>query len=217
MAECEGDALLWGELVLWDVINHEMLYKLDALDKRNEGDLFGINSVAFSPDGKLLAAAGAGAAFNERGTLFLVNLANREAVAERLAVEQGTIASVAFCPGGKLLATGSGDGTVVLWDVESRYPLGDPLVGHEGPITCVTFSPDGKLLATGSGDKRINLWDVDLISWQHRACAIANRNLNEAEWRQFFGAQPYQKLWSEAPDVPDITGLDSACFSFFPE
>jgi WD40 repeat protein len=65
----------------------------------------------------------------------------------------GSVASVAFSPDGGLLATGSDDGTVILWDVTTRQPAGAPLEGHADPVTSVAFSPDGTLLATGSKDR----------------------------------------------------------------
>ena len=57
--------------------------------------------------------------------------------------------SVAFSPDGKILATGSNDGTVRLWDVATRRQIGSPLTGHTGAVYSVAFSPDGKILASG--------------------------------------------------------------------
>jgi WD40 repeat protein len=73
----------------------------------------------------------------------------------------GPVASVAFAPDGRTLATGS-DGTVQLWDI--TYParptqLGEPLGGHAGPVTSVAFAPDNRTLATG-GEGIVRLWNI---------------------------------------------------------
>jgi WD40 repeat protein len=66
--------------------------------------------------------------------------------------------SVAFSPDGKILATGSFDGTVKLWDFASRKEL-RTLKGHTASIYAVAWKSDGKLLASASQDKTIRLWN----------------------------------------------------------
>ena len=70
------------------------------------------------------------------------------------------VTSVAMSPDGGILATGSGDGSIVLWDAARREPRGEPLKGHTSPVTSIAFSPDGKTLVSGSQDKTIMLWDL---------------------------------------------------------
>ena len=77
-----------------------------------------VYSVAFSPDGKTLAA-GYGL-IGLRGSVVLWDVATRKRLAEDpLRVEEGNVQSVAFSPDGKTLAAGHGGGVggVVLWDV----------------------------------------------------------------------------------------------------
>ncbi|MFI7537324.1 AAA family ATPase, partial [Streptosporangium sp. NPDC049376] len=71
------------------------------------------------------------------------------------------ISTVAFSPDGHTLAGASGtrEGTLMLWDVATHQP-GVPLVGHTDGVISVAFSPDGRTLATGSHDRTVRLWDV---------------------------------------------------------
>ena len=70
---------------------------------------------------------------------------------------------MAFSPDGNTLATGSFDGTAILWDLsDPTQPrrLGQPLTGHTGSVVAVAFSPDGDVLATGGVDDAAILWDL---------------------------------------------------------
>ncbi len=60
---------------------------------------------------------------------------------------------------GRLLATGSADGAVVLWDAEARIEV-RRLLRHRGRVYGLSFSPDDAVLATAGADGTIILWDV---------------------------------------------------------
>jgi WD40 repeat protein len=109
-----------------------------------------VNSVAFSPDGRLLAS-GSG-----DWTIKLWDVATGSEV-RTLRGHTGGVNSVAFSPDGRLLASSSGE--IKLWDVASGREV-RTLSGHTNGVTSVAFSPDGRLLASSSDDKTIKLWDV---------------------------------------------------------
>ena len=157
-------------MVLWDVATRQRLMQVPL--PVNEG---GVSSVAFSPDGKTLAA---GYSVNDLGGggVVLWDVATRQRLMEApLPVNEGSVLSIAFSPDGKTLAAGyigvvgsGSDGGVVLWDVATRQRLMEaPLPVKEGAVFSVAFSPDGKILAAGYsaiGGDGVVLWDVDLES-----------------------------------------------------
>ncbi len=65
-----------------------------------------------------------------------------------------------FSPDGKTLASGYGNGTIILWDMATRQPIGQPLTGHTSGVTSIVFSPDGKTFASSSNDGTIIIWDT---------------------------------------------------------
>ena len=114
----------------------------------------GVNSVAFSPDGKTLADG------DVSGNVQLWNLATKQQTsALPTPGGLGGVVSV-FSPDGRTLATGSTDGSVRLWDVATSQQAGGPLAGHNGAVNSVAFSPDGTTLASGNNNGSVQLWDV---------------------------------------------------------
>ncbi|HTI52081.1 MAG TPA: Gfo/Idh/MocA family oxidoreductase, partial [Planctomycetaceae bacterium] len=108
-----------------------------------------VASVAFSPEGRTLAAG-------SYGVIKLFDPAEKHEVAS-LAESAGLVKALAFSADGGTLVSGSYQ-TVAIWDAASHKLLRQ-LKGHRGQVTAAAFSPDDKFLATASEDETVRFWD----------------------------------------------------------
>ncbi len=138
-----------GTVRVWSRTQRESLAVLPGLH--------GLNAVAFSPDGNLLATA-------PRGTAD-VELWNPRCV-ERVRSLRGpgtTVSQVVFSPDGGLVAAASGQavggGEVRIWATDTG-DLVTTLAGHARGRVSMQFSPDGGRLLTTCGDHTVNVWEA---------------------------------------------------------
>jgi WD40 repeat protein len=114
-----------------------------------------VNSVAFSPDGTMLATGDGSQYGGESGGAATVwDLATGKRVNF---VTGAQVNSVAFSPDSKTLATGDSDGAAVLWNLATRQAT--RLSTDADDIKSVAFSPDGTTLAVGGGNA-VYLYDA---------------------------------------------------------
>ena len=141
----------WDTIFLWDVATGENIATL-------EGHTDDVNTLAFSPDGTMLASA------SGDNTVKLWNAATGENIAT-LEGHTREVNSVAFSPNGATLASASDDGSIKLWNVATGKNTATHLHGLD--VNSVAFSPDGITLASGAAswesERRtgtVKLWNI---------------------------------------------------------
>ena len=137
-------------VILWDVAKRRRIATL--------GHTHLVRSVAFSPDGAILAVGS-----NSRAA-DMWDIATQRKIGT-FSGHRHLVKSLAFSPDGTTLATGSQDRTIKLWNVATRQSIAT--LSHTHSVESVAFSPDGGLLASGSwgGTSSADpgvvwLWDV---------------------------------------------------------
>jgi WD40 repeat protein len=121
------------------------------------------DGVAFSPDGRQVAAAA------PEG-LFAWEVATGRSVG-RWGAGGGSFRAVAYSPDGQYLVGGGSAGEVRVWPLAGGVPR--VFKGHAGPVHEVAFSPGGERLASVAMDGVVAVWDF--ASGQRLWSATAHR------------------------------------------
>jgi WD40 repeat protein len=115
-----------------------------------------VRSIAFSPDGTMIASAGG--APQIAGEIKIWDVQSHHLL-RTMQGHTDCIYSVAWSPDGKLIASGSYDRAVKLWDASTGKEV-HTLQDHIDAVFAVAFSPDGRRLASASQDRTVKIWDV---------------------------------------------------------
>ena len=150
-----------GQVIVWDVASRSRFASWPAHSDT-------VNRVAFSRDGHALASAG------DDGVAMVWD-ADQAGIPKLFLPGE----NVQFSPDGTMLATLRGsENRIVVSDVAAGVTTGLLTYGIG-----IAFSPDGQRLATAGQDVVVH--DLDPASWQGRLCALAGRDLTDAEWERF--------------------------------
>jgi eukaryotic-like serine/threonine-protein kinase len=145
-----GGTTIAGSVQIWDLATDDGVTALD--ESTGAADQRGFASIAFSPNGRWLAA-GCG-----DGTIPIWDTTEKR-LARTLRGHTAALRDVTFHPDGRWLASASDDQTVKLWDVTTGLEI-VTLPGHTSVVDSVAFSGDGRRLASGASDYTVKLWDV---------------------------------------------------------
>lgn len=114
--------------------------------------LLAVKTIAFSPNGKLVAVGGADGIARvwdfEKQTLW-----------HDEQVHAGWLFDLQFHPDGKSLLTGGGDNAIKIWSFGKEWTA-RILQGHTDDLHGVAFTPDGKRVVSGSDDTTVRVWDL---------------------------------------------------------
>lgn len=122
-------------ILLWDVQKARAVFQL-----RGHADI--VQTLVFSPDDTRLASC------DQNALVKVWDVTNIAAPYELHTLQAAErVCCSAFSPNGKMLATGSVDGSAMIWDVERGSPL-HSLERHPAPVTRITFSADSRTLVS---------------------------------------------------------------------
>jgi WD40 repeat protein len=162
-----ADSLNMQSPVIWDAQTGEVLFRLEV----ETGLLNPLwLRLAWSPDGKKLAAVGAlmhPDLLSDEGMILIWDVETGQQEQLLTAGMKGyRLWTVAWSPDSRFLAVGSTGRELFVWDIENGIPLAQ-LKGHKDIIDQLVWAPDGRHLASVARDGTLNIWELtELLIFQ---------------------------------------------------
>ena len=128
-----------------------------------------VNSVSFSPDGRLLVTAG------RDHDVIVWDVASGEPVHRFAEAHSASVADARFSADGRWIVT-AGPISARLWNVEDGRPLGY-LYGPKSPLTAVAFRPDSRTVVSKEEDGTVRRYVCELCGRIDELTALAQSRL----------------------------------------
>ncbi len=200
-----------GQIELWDLEKHSLSGTL-------RGATGVVYSLAFSPDGQLLASTMADATHSD--CIHLWDLRTLS-LSKTLRGHRDMTTSVTFSPNGQFLASTTGwaydpkpnqDGEIFIWEVASGKKSFE-LSGFDSSVGWSSgFSPDSERFVSAHGDRTVRIWDfksekVVQILTGHKAVVLCAKFSPDGRHVASGDVEGNIRLWDlSAPRFPSIVG-----------
>lgn len=137
------------QISIWDVND---LSNPKVFDFNDVPTYSAVDDIAFSSDGKLIAAA-------TKNTSPRVWEIDSGKLLFELKGHQKPVYAISYSKDGSKIYTSGDDAVIMIWDASTGKRL-NKIFGHEDKVHSLAFSPDGKSFITASIDKTIRKWDA---------------------------------------------------------